>query len=81
MPQWSPVNVTGNTPTGTHIRGDVNAAPQWSPVNVTGNTWGPNVRNVVEYWSPQWSPVNVTGNTRGSVGLVAAERGSRNGAR
>ena len=37
-PQWSPVNVTGNTPPD-RPHSTRRSMPQWSPVNVTGNTF------------------------------------------
>ena len=37
-PQWSPVNVTGNTRLVPVMPSSSAPPPQWSPVNVTGNT-------------------------------------------
>ena len=38
-PQWSPVDVTGNSPPYEPREGIMTELPQWSPVDVTGNSW------------------------------------------
>ena len=65
MPQWSPVDVTGNRSPQLRDGSATSPTPQWSPVDVTGNSCS---ASAVEGLSmmPQWSPVDVTGNsTRG----------------
>ena len=79
MPQWSPVDVTGNSRMWPWSR-TRQAAPQWSPVDVTGNRVPPHTRRAWSWVMPQWSPVDVTGNSR-LVGGFGGRFVGRNGAR
>ena len=81
VPQWSPVDVTGNSWPAWRRPRSPPTAPQWSPVDVTGNSCDTS-RPTSAPSRPQWSPVDVTGNS-GDLGVdrVFGRGTSRNGAR
>ena len=62
-PQWSPVNVTGNTPAEVAYSANCALAAMEPGERHREHTVVTDA--VGKAAQPQWSPVNVTGNTRG----------------